>query len=182
MLEFIQKYDVLVLDFLNGLGVSTLDPFWLFITKIYVWIPFFAILFFFAFKKSTKKQMIIILVAGIIMLGLVIGLTEIVKVIVVRLRPCNNASLDGLFREVISPTGFSFYSGHTATSVAIATYFIALLGKQFKTIYVLILWALLFMFSRLYFAAHYPSDIIAGAIVGFLIAKLFVFLVKKRLR
>lgn len=181
MLEFVQKYDVLILEFLNGLGSPTVDPFWLFITKIYVWIPFFAILFFFAFKKCTKKQMLIILVSGIIMLGLVIGLTEIVKIIVVRLRPCNNASLDGLFREVINPTGFSFYSGHTATSVAIATYFILLLGKQLKSIYVLVLWALLFMFSRLYFAAHYPSDILTGVIVGFLAAKLFVFLVKKRL-
>lgn len=182
MLEFIQKYDVLILDFLNGLGSTTVDPFWLFITKIYVWIPFFVILFFFAFKKLTKKQMLIISVGGIIMLAIILGLTEIVKNIVVRLRPCNNTVLDGLFREVIYPTNFSFYSGHSATSVAIATYFISLLGKQFKLIYVLVLWTMLFMFSRLYFAAHYPSDILTGAIVGFLIAKLFVLIVKKRLR
>lgn len=182
MLEFIQKYDVLILDFLNGLGTATADPFWLFITRIYVWIPFFVILFFFAFKKLTKKQIRIILVGGVIMLALVLGLTEIVKNVAVRIRPCNNTVLDGVFREVIYPTNFSFYSGHAATSVALATYFIALLGKQFKTIYILILWAILFMFSRLYFAAHYPSDIVMGAIVGFLVAKLFVFAVKKRLR
>jgi len=181
VLEFIQKYDILILDFLNGLGSVTVDPFWLFITKIYVWIPFFVILFFFAFKKFTKKQILIILVGGIIMLALVLGLTEIVKNVIVRTRPCNNTVLDGLFREVIYPTNFSFYSGHAATSVALATYFISLLGKQFKAIYILILWTILFMFSRLYFAAHYPSDILTGAIVGFLVAKLFVFAVKKRL-
>jgi len=181
VLEFIQKYDILILDFLNGLGSVTVDPFWLFITKSYVWIPFFVILFFFAFKKFTKKQILIILVGGIIMLALVLGLTEIVKNVIVRTRPCNNTVLDGLFREVIYPTNFSFYSGHAATSVALATYFISLLGKQFKAIYILILWTILFMFSRLYFAAHYPSDILTGAIVGFLVAKLFVFAVKKRL-
>jgi len=181
VLEFIQKYDILILDFLNGLGSVTVDPFWLFITKIYVWIPFFVILFFFAFKKFTKKQILIILVGGIIMLALVLGLTEIVKNVIVRTRPCNNTVLDGLFREVIYPTNFSFYSGHAATSVALATYFISLLGKQFKAIYILILWTILFMFSRLYFAVHYPSDILTGAIVGFLVAKLFVFAVKKRL-
>lgn len=182
MLEFIQKYDALILDFLNGLGSVTMDPFWLFITKIYVWIPFFIILFIFAFKEFTKKQILIILACGIVMLGLILGLTEIVKNVVVRIRPCNNVSLNGLFREVIYPENFSFYSGHSAVSVAIATYFISLLGKQFKLIYVLILWSLLFMFSRLYFAAHYPSDILIGTIVGFLVAKLFVFIVRKRLR
>lgn len=182
MLEFIQKYDVLLLDFLNELGSVAMDPFWLFITKIYVWIPFFIILFIFAFKNFTRKQIIIILVSGVIMLGFVLGLTEIVKNVIVRIRPCNNIVLDGLFREVIHPTNYSFYSGHAATSVAIATYFISLLGKQFKTIYVVIIWSLLFMFSRLYFAAHYPSDILTGAIVGFVIAKLFVFIVKKRIK
>jgi len=182
VLEYIQKYDVLILDFLNELGSTTADPFWLFITKIYVWIPFFIVLLFFALKKFSKKQILIILVAGIIMLGLVLGLTEIVKNVIVRIRPSNNIALDGLFREVIRPTNFSFYSGHAATSVAIATYFIAVLKKQFKAIYILIIWALLFMFSRLYFAAHYPSDIVTGAIIGFVVAKLFVYLVKKRIK
>jgi len=180
VLEFIQKYDVLLLDFLNEFGTPMTDPFWLFVTKIYVWIPFFIILFFFALKKFTKKQILVILVIGAIMFGVVLGLTEIVKNIVVRIRPCNNVSLDGLFREVIHPTSFSFYSGHAATSVAIATYFVSLLSRGFKTIYILIIWAFLFMFSRLYLAAHYPSDIIIGAIVGFVIAKLFVYSYKKK--
>jgi len=182
VLDFIQEYDVAILDFLNGLGVVKTDPFWLFITKKYVWIPFFVILFFFAFKKFSKKQILIILIAGVIMLGLVLGLTEIVKNVIVRDRPCNNSALDGLFREVIHPKSYSFYSGHAATSVAVTAYFISLLHKQFKLIYVLILWSVMFMFSRLYFAAHYPSDILVGILVGFLIARIFVFIVRRRLR
>ncbi len=182
MFEFIHKYDVLILDFLNEFGTPTTDSFWLFITKKYVWIPFFIVLFFFAFKKFTKKQMLIILVAGVIMLGVVLGLTEIVKNVVVRVRPCNNVSLDGLFREVINPVSFSFYSGHAAASVSIATYFILLIGREFKAIYVLVLWAILFMFSRIYFAVHYPSDILVGGLVGFIIAKFFVIVVRVRIR
>jgi len=182
MFDFIQKYDVIILDFLNELGSPMTDPFWLFVTKKNVWIPFFIVLFFFMLRKFTKKQLLLILVAGAIMLGVVLGLTEAVKLIIERTRPCNNTLLDGVFREIIHPTGFSFYSGHAASSVAIATYFIVLLGKKFKVVYVLVLWAILFMFSRLYFAAHYPSDIITGAAVGFLIAELFATVVKRRLR
>ena len=73
-------------------------------------------------------------------------------------------------------------TGHSATSVVITAYFISLRGNQFTLIYVFILWSLLFMFSRLYFVAHYPSEKLSGAIAGFLVAKLFVSIIKKRLR
>ncbi len=174
MLELIQKYDVLLLDFLNDLGSAKTDFFWLFVTKKHVWLPFFILLFFFGFKKFSKKQTLIILVFGIAMFTVVLGITEIVKYITERVRPCNNPLLDGVFRELVHPGGFSFYSGHAAASIAICTYFVSLLRKQFKVIYILILWAFLFAYSRLYLAAHYPSDILIGVVVGFIIAKVFV--------
>ncbi len=181
MLDFIHKYDVLFLDFINELGNSTFDPIWLFITKIYVWVPFFIILFYFAFKNKNKKTIITLLVYGLILLIVVLGLTELVKNTIVRVRPCNNLLLKGVFREVIYPTNYSFYSGHAASSIALATYFISFLKDSFKPIYILVVWSILFSFSRLYFAVHYPSDIIIGALVGFFIAKFFVMVVKNKL-
>ncbi len=181
MFDFIHKYDVLILDFINHLGSFAYDSIWLFITKIYVWFPFFLILFYYALKDKKKETIITILVFGVLMLVFVLGLTEIVKNTIVRVRPSNNPLLEGVFREVIHPTNYSFYSGHASSSVAIATYFIILLKKTFKPIYILILWSILFAYSRLYFAVHYPSDIVIGAFVGFIVAKIFVFLVKKRL-
>ena len=50
--------------------------------------------------------------------------------------------------------------------------------KHFKWIYILVIWSVLFMFSRLYLAAHFPSDIITGATIGFCIGVLFVKLAK----
>ena len=181
MLDFIHKYDVLVLSYLNELGSSLYDPVWLFITKIYVWFPFFAILFYFALKDKKKQTIITFFVFGIIMLFFVLGLTELVKNTIVRVRPSNNPLLEGVFREVIHPTNYSFYSGHAASSVAIATYFITLLKDSFKPIFILILWSILFAYSRLYFAVHYPSDILIGALVGFITARVFVRFVKKKL-
>ena len=181
MFEFIQKYDVIILDFLNELGNPNVDFIWLFITKKFVWVPFFVVLLFFGLKKHTNNQARTILFFGILMFCFVTGITEIVKLIFFRIRPCNDPTLNGVFRELINPKSYSFYSGHAAASVSICTFFVSLLKTNFKVIYILIVWAILFMFSRLYLAAHYPSDILVGIIVGFTIAKLFVRIVKNKL-
>jgi undecaprenyl-diphosphatase len=181
VLDIIHKYDVLLLSIINELGNTFSDPFWLFVTKIYVWFPFFIILFYAAFKNNKKATILTILIFGIILLAVVLGLTELVKNFTARVRPINNPLLEGVFREVIHPTNYSFYSGHAASSVAIATYFITILKDSFKPILILILWSTLFTYSRLYFAVHYPSDILVGALIGFIVARVFVSFVKKRL-
>lgn len=180
-MEIIQSIDVFLLKFINQISAPATDFFWLFVTKVYVWIPFILILLFFAFKKCTLKQWLFIFIASIIMVLIVFGLSEWVKVLVGRLRPSANPELNGVFRKIIQPTGYSFFSGHSATSTAVAVYYISLFKNNYKAIYLFLLWAILFMFSRLYLAVHYPSDIITGIMIGFLIAILFSWGVKKRL-
>ena len=43
----------------------------------------------------------------------------------------------------------------------------------------LILWASLISYSRMYLGVHYPSDIIAGALVGSIIAAIVYYLAKQ---
>ncbi|MFD0963414.1 phosphatase PAP2 family protein [Pseudofulvibacter geojedonensis] len=180
MLESLLELDVYLLQIFNNWGNEKIDPFWLFVTKIWVWVPFLIVLFLLGLKKTPSKNRIPIVLGLLIMLVIVLGLTELIKQLVERLRPCNNVLLEGLFREPIHLTDYSFFSGHTATSVSIAFYFIAFFRKIFQPVYIVIIWAFLFSFSRLYLAAHFPSDILTGAVVGFFIAKLIVKLVTRR--
>jgi undecaprenyl-diphosphatase len=60
---------------------------------------------------------------------------------------------------------FGFCSSHAANSFAIAVGFY-LLTKNKLAGTALILWASIISYSRIYLGAHYPLDVIVGALVG----------------
>ena len=61
-----------------------------------------------------------------------------------------------------SPT---FPSGHTADAFAFAT-IASLVYRKWFIIIPCIFWAVLVGYSRMYLGVHFPSDVLAGAIVG----------------
>lgn len=65
------------------------------------------------------------------------------------------------------PSGFSFPSGHAASAFVVAMMFYLNNMPYKKTIMVC---AALMAFSRLYVYVHYPSDVIAGSLLGIFIA------------
>ena len=90
----------------------------------------------------------------------------ILKNLVGRIRPFDvNTSIQLL---VARPHDYSFPSGHTAASFAAAVILFLQLPKKYG-IPALIL-AVLISFSRLYLGVHYPTDVLAGAVSGTLIA------------
>lgn len=85
----------------------------------------------------------------------------ILKPLVARVRPFDvNTAVQLL---IARPLDFSFPSGHTGASFAAvsALYF----SKNRLWIPSLII-AVLIAFSRLYLYVHYPSDVLAGALIG----------------
>ncbi len=66
----------------------------------------------------------------------------------------------------------SFPSGHAQLAFSTA----AVLSKEYKKSWIfLYLWALIVGYSRIYIGAHFPIDVIAGGIIGYLSGKSVVW-------
>lgn len=62
----------------------------------------------------------------------------------------------------------SFPSGHTMEAFAMATV-LSLLFSRRKIIIAVFIWAVLVAYSRMALGVHYPSDVLAGNLIGILI-------------
>ena len=96
-----------------------------------------------------------------------------VKYTVARPRPHQLLGMVDDIRALKPISGYSFFSGHAASSFAIVTFLCLLLRKIKPWVYVFYLWALLYSYSRIYIGVHYPLDSIAGALIGSGFAYLF---------
>lgn len=105
----------------------------------------------------------VVLLAGLAA-GFLIGNLAL-KPLVARPRPC---WLDGSVPLLIPvPTDASFPSGHTLSSV-IAAFLLTVADRRFAIVAIPL--AVLIAFSRLYLFVHFPTDVLAGAVLGVLIA------------
>ena len=152
--------------FLNNLGSTPYDGFWLFLTKQTHWTPFFLVLLVVIYKKIGGKQTLYLLLVVALMITCTDQFTNLVKNNVQRLRPCNTPNLLGLIRVVKASDTFSFFSGHAANSMAAASFLYFSFRTQISWFKWLFLWPLVFAYSRIYLGLHFPLDILVGFAFG----------------
>ena len=123
--------------------------------------------------KKTRKTGVMMGTA--LLLGLIIG-NVILKNAIARTRPydVNTAMQAELLVKTLSD--FSFPSGHTLASFEAAT--VLMIRDKRLGIPALVL-AILIALSRLYLYVHYPTDVLAGALLGVFIGIFACFLVDK---
>lgn len=173
MLEKLLKWDRDTFIYFNGLGVEEYDFFWSTITNITTWIPLFLLLIVLLVLKFPKKEAFYKLMTIFGLVFFIIIVTHLTKTWVGRLRPNNTEEINTLIRILKSPTDYSFFSGHAASSFSITVLVFLFLRKKVRWLVLFFIWPLLFAISRIYVGVHYPLDIIVGALVGILTGLLF---------
>jgi membrane-associated phospholipid phosphatase len=146
-----------------------LDQFALFMRNAKMHIPLYIFFLYVAFKKYGNKKALWWLLGATLLIGFSDLLSsQLIKPFVGRLRPCRDPDIAGQIRLLASYCGAngSFTSSHAVNHFAFATFTIATLGngnKQYRWLY---LWAALIAYSQVYVGVHFPSDVLAGAILG----------------
>lgn len=85
----------------------------------------------------------------------------LLKNLVGRIRPFD--LVEGVQLLITAPEDYSFPSGHTSSSFAVA---FVLLYRRSKGRYLVLVLAALIGFSRLYLYVHFPSDVFFGVLTG----------------
>ena len=173
MIELIQNFDTSALlyiqDYLRSPILSAVMVFFSTIGNVGIlWIALGLVLLI---PKRTRRggfDLLICLAAAYIVNDLII------KEIVARVRPYD--AIEGLTILVKPLSSFSFPSGHANSSFAAAMALTLAFGKKGAWAYIP---AALVAFSRCYVGVHYPSDVLAGILVGTLVAWGTFLLLKK---
>lgn len=150
------------LKFLENLRCDFFNSFFEFITilgeeTVYI---FLICIIYFMFDKRLAQKLFFIASASI-------GLNCIIKNFVKLDRPFTNEKVSCLRPE--TATGYSFPSGHTQIA-STCTSAIAFIFRKKWTVIFACAATILVGFSRLYLGAHFPVDVICGALIGIFLA------------
>ncbi|MBT6081732.1 MAG: phosphatase PAP2 family protein [Polaribacter sp.] len=179
MLQDIIQIDQNLLIYLNNLGSTKWDSLWLFITNQFFWSPLFILIFYLTIKSYGWKTGGFLILSMIVLVAFSDQFTNFIKNTVQRSRPNNNEEIKHLLRVLINPQSYSFMSGHATTSTFFSVYVLLLLKDNYKYIYLILFFPLVFSYSRLYLGVHFPIDIFVGILIGVTFANLYFILSKK---
>lgn len=172
---FIQKIDNSILIYINNnLRNPITDKIMIVITSLgnmgIIWIILSLLMIL---SEKYRKIGIIVLIA--VLLSTILG-EGILKHIVRRLRPVNEI-LNGK-QLIAKPLSYSFPSGHAACAFASAGIIANYIKKYSIAVFTL---AVLIGLSRLYLYVHYPTDVLCGAILGLISARIVIYVFENKI-
>ena len=180
LIEFDQELFLL----LNNLGNPVWDDFWNILTNKWSSIPLYAVLIYLLYKNLGLKGAIIsiILVAG--MITITDQLANVFKDAFQRPRPCRQEGVMEFARFIAERCGrYGYFSAHAASSAALAIYMGLMLKPFYSKIFpILIIWAAMVAYSRIYVGVHYPGDILTGMLLGVIVGWIFYKIQQSLLR
>ncbi len=167
LIQALNAVDQQLLLFLNGLHTGFFDFFMYWMSDRFIWFPFYLFLIILLVVKY-KKHSILLLV----LLGATIAAADqssvFIKNLVMRPRPCHNEDIRMMVHLVKDHCGgpYGFVSSHSTNVFALAAFLIPFFRDRrwFKPL--ILVWAAVIAYSRVYLGVHYPGDILFGGLLG----------------
>ncbi|MDR1102800.1 MAG: phosphatase PAP2 family protein [Tannerella sp.] len=169
-MEEILTYERNLFMWINSSHTPFLDAvLWPF-SGIFVWCPPILVMLYFYLKRR-KEWISVSLATGLVFVLCCTVSALLFKPWFARFRP----TMHPLFMEYVvllrdykANGAYGFISGHATSAFGFAVLSLLLVKNRIYTP-IILLWALLMGYSRIYMGAHFISDVLAGVLVGSLL-------------
>lgn len=186
----IHEFDQRLTLEINSWDSAITDPIWQFFSDIPVWIPMYVLIVAGLFWRLGWKKGLIMTLAAAATFGFCDQFSNLIKDLVCRVRPLNDAYMleNGLNVLEGASRSFSFFSAHSANAFGLATSTLIGFRLDERLKYKgyaawMYSWAAMVALSRVFVGKHYLGDIIAGAFIGaaagFIFASISRLIIKK---
>ena len=172
-------WDWPLFEFLNFDGPTALDYAMRLVSGVKLWVPLYILIIYMVWRKLGWRGVVALIVA----MAVAVGLADIIAGVFkhqgllkdlwasfpARPRPMHTEGLEA-FTNGYGNAGLNgSVSAHAATITAIAILAAKIIGKRWMTILLSVVVTMV-CYSRIYFACHFPQDILLGALLGTLSA------------
>lgn len=176
MLLQLRTLDQQLFLYLNGLHCESLDGVMYRVSDPWTWLPLYIWLVVYIWWKTKRFAYYIFFYIVLLLAASDQLSSHVIKPWVGRLRPSHVPALEPLIH--LSPAGpgglYSFVSGHATNTFALAFFLVWVLPAKHRWLkWMLVAWAALVSYSRIYNGVHYPGDILGGILLAALLAWMF---------
>jgi undecaprenyl-diphosphatase len=175
-IETLDAWDRQLMLALNGEGNEVTDCFWAIYSGKWIWLaPVLLIVYTLACRcrGGWRPALVVVLFTALLVCATDQVSAALIKPLICRPRPSHTEGLAPLLHYVGSYRGghYGFVSSHAANSMGVALWLSLLFhGRILQA--TIFFWALLNCYSRIQLGVHFPGDLLAGGIVGMVIAYL----------